>query len=308
MAAQWRRLTEYLRRAGDNVALTWPEFDAIVGGLPASAVDHYPQWWHGDRPNTRAWRAAGYEATKIEPGIAVTFVRAGSARRDTTTTSWSRETAPNPDGVNAPQPAEALRGLDPERCLIVIPCSASKSKGGRPGAPATAAAGLTEARRTVLVDPDSRADESLVMPAWRRYNGHLYRAAGPVLSDLAATNRLLILSGGYGLLEGRDLIGYYNRIMRTRDWPSDLLEQLLSERAADSALDVVAFASLTTDYAKVLRRTPWQLAPGRAAHLVTLRGGRGASLVSRSLGLALRTFVERRRNYPQGTVVERLDA
>jgi hypothetical protein len=160
----------------------------------------------------------------------------------------------------------------------------------------------------VLANPDSHTDESLVKPAWQRYDGHLYRAAGRVLSDLAESNRLLILSGGYGLLEGRDLVGDYDRIMRTRDWPSRLLEQLLADRAADSGLDVVAFAGFTTDYAKVLRRTPWQLAPGRTAHLVTLRGGRGASAISSSLGLALRTFVERRSNYPQGTVVERLDA
>lgn len=70
---------------------------------------------------------------------------------------------------------------------------------------------------------------------------------------------------------------------------------------------MMAFASLTTDYAKVLRRTPWQLAPGRTVHLVTLRGRRGASAVSSSLGLALRAFVEGRRDYPHGTVVERLD-
>lgn len=52
MAAQWRLLTEYLRGADDMATLTWSELDALVGGLPASAVDHYPQWWYGDRPHT----------------------------------------------------------------------------------------------------------------------------------------------------------------------------------------------------------------------------------------------------------------
>lgn len=173
MAAQWRQLTEYLRRAGDQVSLTWSELDAIVGGLPASAVDHYPQWWHGDRPNTRAWRAAGYEATKIDVGVAVRFVRMHSTPTVTTTTSRPRHAPPDADLAAVVEPPESLHGLDSNRCLVVIPCSASKRSGGRPGAPVTAAAGLAAARRSVLADPDSHTDESLVMPAWRRYDGYL---------------------------------------------------------------------------------------------------------------------------------------
>ena len=124
MAARWELLTEYLIRARDDVRITWPELDAIVGGMPASAVDHYPQWWHGDRPNTRAWRAAGYEATEIEPGVSVLFARSTSPVRPTAVTTSARTatTVASPD---------ALKGLDPDRCLIVIPCSASKRKGGR---------------------------------------------------------------------------------------------------------------------------------------------------------------------------------
>lgn len=308
MTAQWRLLTEFLRAADDNVTLTWAELDAIVGGLPASAVDHYPQWWRGDRPHTRAWRAAGFTTTRIEIGVAVTFGRMDSAARTTVEASGSRVATPNVASSATAQPVQDLRDLDPSRCLIVIPCSASKRRGGRPGTTASAAAGLTAARRRMLADPDSHTDESLVMPAWQRYLGHLYRAAGPVLSDLAATDRLLILSGGYGLLEGRDLIGYYDRVMRSGDWPSGLLERALADRAADSGFDVVAVAGLTTDYARALRRTPWRLRPERTAQLVTVQGLSGQTVVSSSLGLALRTFVERRSHYPQGTIVERLDA
>jgi hypothetical protein len=308
MAAQWHLLTEYLLRAGVQARLTWPEFDAIVGGLPRSAVDHYPQWWHGDRPNTRAWRAAGYEATYVEPGVAVVFTRTGSQSLHGVTTPRSRSFPPRHAVSPSLEPANALHGVDPSRCLIVIPCSASKNKGGRPGMPTAAAARLAEARHLVLSDPESHADESLVRPAWQRYQGHLYRRAAPVLSDAASTQRLLILSGGYGILEAADLIGDYDRAMRIRDWPRGLLERLLADRAANSGLDVVAVAGSTTDYAKVLRRTPWDLAPERSAHLLTMRGMRGTSAVSSSLGLALRTFVEGRRDYPNGTIVERLDA
>jgi hypothetical protein len=308
MAAQWRLLTEYLLSAGARVRLTWSELDAIVGGLPRSAVDHYPRWWHGDRPNTRAWRAAGYEATHIDPGVTVTFARAGSRPMAKQTTPPPRRVAPAVAVSASVKSMKALDGLDPTRCLIVIPCSALKRKGGQTGVPVTAAASLAEARHRVLSDPNSRTDESLVMPAWQRYDGYLYRAAAAVLPMLASTNRLLILSGGYGLLDSGDLIGDYNRIMRARDWPHGLLERMLAERAANSDRDVVAVASSTTDYAKVLRRTRWHLASGRSANLITLRGTGGASAVSSSLGLALRTFIQGGTDYPPGTVVEGLDA
>ena len=60
--------------------------------------------------------------------------------------------------------------------------------------------GLAAARQRVLADPVLGSGGSLVIPAWQRYDGHLYRAASPVLADLAAASRLVILSGGYGTL------------------------------------------------------------------------------------------------------------
>jgi hypothetical protein len=42
MAAQWKLLTEHLAGASGDVRLTWSELDAIVGGVPNSAVDHSP--------------------------------------------------------------------------------------------------------------------------------------------------------------------------------------------------------------------------------------------------------------------------
>jgi hypothetical protein len=307
MAAQWGLLTDYLLRADARVSLTWAEFDAIVGGVPPSAVDHYPQWWHSDRPNTRAWHAAGYEAAQVDPGVAVMFVRTG-AQSPRATTRPPRAVPPSVVRGDSSEAMRALDGLDRTRCLIVIPCSASKRKGGQVGAPSTAVPALATARRQVLSDPESHTDETLVRPAWQRYDGHLYRTAAPVLPGLASTNRLLILSGGYGLLDSKDLIGDYNRMMRTRDWPRGLLEGLLAERAAGSGLDVLAVASDSTDYAKVLRRTPWELGPEHTAYLMTMRGMGGATAVSSALGQALRTFIEARRDYPPSMVIERLDA
>lgn len=305
MAAQWRLLTEYLNRAGDDVQLAWIELDSIVGGLPASAIDHHPQWWHGDRPNTRAWRAAGYETIEIQPGFSVRFTRSGPVTRATVMEASHRLVRPTVNTTVAS--LDTLRDLDPTRCLVVIPCSASKRKGGRPGTATSANADLSAARRTVLNMPDSRTEESLLMPAWQRYDGHLYRAVGPdLLSDLAASDRLVILSGGYGVLDGRDLIGYYERLMKTRDWPTGLLERAVTKRPAQSGLDVVAFAGTTTAYAKVLRHAPWKVAEGRTSLLVTIQDRRGLCAISTALGVALRAFLSGSGDYPAGAVVERL--
>lgn len=151
MPAHWCLLTEFLFRADGDVRLSWAELDAIVGGMPASAVNHYPQWWHGDRPNTRAWRAAGYEAIRIDPGVSVLFVPRDDPQLTPTSAPYeSRHTGPARH-VTAPVGAAGVLGaLDPDRALIVIPCSASKRRGGRPEAPSPAPAVLAPARRSVL--------------------------------------------------------------------------------------------------------------------------------------------------------------
>lgn len=294
MAAQWRLLTAFLRKADGDVYLTWQEFDAIVGGIPASAVDHFPQWWSGARSHTNAWRAAGYEATDIRPGASVRFVRrrgstppsspSASARHPGSTPSHTRHTLANPTLTVGELP-------DPSTSLIVVPCSARKRLGGlRSGRATSANAALEDARRDVLAR--ANADEERLMPAWQRYDGNLYRAVGPRLRKVAHDGRLLILSGGYGVLDGRDQIGTYNKMMKTSDWPKGLLEEMIAARAAGAGLDVVAFAAASTDYAKVLRRVSWDLPGGRAACLVTMHGLVGTSAVSNALGLACRAFME----------------
>jgi hypothetical protein len=203
--------------------------------------------------------------------------------------------------------SQSLAHFRPDRCLIVIPCSARKRNGGRPGTPTPADSALEAARRRVLERADSQTNESLLRPAWQRYDGSLHRAAGErIPADLAASGRLVILSGGYGVLDGRDMIGDYNRLMKASDWPAGLLERALAVRAELVGLDVVAFAGTTTEYAKVLRRTPWRLGAEQRAQLVTIRGVRGVGAVSRALGLALRAFTTGQGSYPVGTSVERL--
>jgi hypothetical protein len=75
--AKWNSLTYFLNDAPNEVTLTWPELDAIVGGVPPSAAKHRP-WWSGDRSHIRAWKSAGFEIMNLQMGSQVTFVRSGS--------------------------------------------------------------------------------------------------------------------------------------------------------------------------------------------------------------------------------------
>jgi hypothetical protein len=77
MAADWSALTSFLRGKRDQLTLSWQELEDVVGGMPASSIDH-AAWWGGDRPQTRAWSAAGYEVASRRPGVSVTFRRVGA--------------------------------------------------------------------------------------------------------------------------------------------------------------------------------------------------------------------------------------
>lgn len=149
------------------------------------------------------------------------------------------------------------------------------------------------------------------MPAWRRYNGGFYAKAGDRLRDAVAREApLLILSGGYGLLHPREPIGDYDKVMRLSDWPAGLLEDLLiSEVRRRNVSSVVAFAAGSSDYAKLVRRTPWERT-GVNAFLVTVKGvEKGASgKVPRLLGQAFACFWQGHLadRYPEGAAVEPL--
>jgi hypothetical protein len=119
----------------------------------------------------------------------------------------------------------------------------------------------------------------------------------------------VIISGGYGIARGDEPIGWYDKVLHLADWPVGLLESaLIGEACRCGAQTVVAFASATTDYTKLLRRIRWQEA-GIDARLVTITGVTGGAMseVPRRLGQAFSAFWNRQpRNYPPGTTVELL--
>lgn len=125
MAADWSALTTFLQGRGDTVTLTWRELENLVGGVPASALDH-SAWWSGDRPHTRAWRSAGFELTSRRPGVSVTFSRAErSAARATTSSVPPAPAEPAPSAEPHPDDAPTI-----EHRVLLISCG--KTKQARP--------------------------------------------------------------------------------------------------------------------------------------------------------------------------------
>ncbi|WP_326833728.1 hypothetical protein VSH64_02025 [Amycolatopsis rhabdoformis] len=171
----------------------------------------------------------------------------------------------------------SLEGLvdEPGTVLIIGPSKAKVAGGGpRVGAAGEWPADLMRARADIL--PRSAVDERAWLPAWQRYSGHFYRNVGDALPDAAASGRLLILSGGYGVARAEEPIAYYDRKLRLTDWPSGTLEAaLLHEVHRLGARRVLGFVSSSADYAKLLHRVPWDV----DATLITIDYHQGGAQV-----------------------------
>ncbi|NKQ51280.1 YaaA family protein [Amycolatopsis sp. K13G38] len=197
-----------------------------------------------------------------------------------------------------------LTSIDPREAVLIVGPSKRKSRGGRLGAPARAgwSPDLLRAREDVLAR--AKVEQPLLLPAWRRYDGTFYRAARETLAEAADNGRLIVLSGGYGLLRADEPIAYYDRKLKLRDWPDGVLERALNDKVrAIGAKRVVSFVSASADYAKLVRRTAWEV----QATLVTMEfhGGGAQIEVPRRLARAFTAFWAG-GDFPPGTVVEEL--
>lgn len=153
---------------------------------------------------------------------------------------------------------------------------------------------LVLARKAVAAK--AHLDEATLMPAWRRNAGTLYQSAFPTSdgSNLHPSLRhLLILAGGYGTLRASDPIGIYDLAMREVLWPLRLLQEVIEAYARYHDLHrAVAFASETTDYAKVLRKVGWRTVGVTDAVLLSPLPSTGAMVKApRAIGEALRASV-----------------
>ncbi len=160
-------------------------------------------------------------------------------------------------------------------------------------------------------------DDHRPVPAAWKYSGTFWREAGPSIRTLVGDGgQVLILSGGYGLLDAREPIGDYNSVFRRSDWPPSLVERCLTEYCYEKHVtQVVAFLAATTQYADVVRRSGWSNV-GVDAYIVSIdmAGRRGAQqLVPRGLGQALTAYVGGdltagwRSSFGNSTIVRKCD-
>jgi hypothetical protein len=204
---------------------------------------------------------------------------------------------------------DALADVDPAKSLIILTCSGAKKPGGFAGPMACSEwpDSLYQARSALHARLP--VDSSRVLPAWQRYIGHFYQAATAALAQAVKDQaHILIVSGGYGLVRAEEEIGDYKRRLQLSDWPRGLLESLIvDETHRVNAQAVVAFASTSTDYARLIRHTRWRAAGIHTAVLVTCppSGGGAMRRVPRTLGEAFAAFWER-RPLPAEVVVEPL--
>ncbi|HWD04904.1 MAG TPA: hypothetical protein VG674_20885 [Amycolatopsis sp.] len=190
--------------------------------------------------------------------------------------------------------------------VLIIGPSKAKAAGGGPRTPGRAdwPGELLRARARQLAR--SGVDESAELPAWQRYRGHFYRNVGDALPDAAASGRLLILSGGYGVVRAEEPICRYDRKLHLRDWPPGVLEAaLLYEVRRLKARRVLGFGSASADYTALLRRVPWEV----PATLVTIdfhQGGAQAEVPKRLATAFAAVWRRDRAGLPPGVVTERL--
>ena len=148
--------------------------------------------------------------------------------------------------------------------LIVLPCSASKVQGGHDGGgnaivddlPARLAGDLRSSRSRIAA---AAGISGPTMPAWRRYDGWLYKAGGSALGALVVAQfHVLILSGGYGVVRGDEPISWYDMPFELKSWPERIVQSCLQAYVRRHRLSSVrALMGASTAYARVVRSTKW---------------------------------------------------
>jgi hypothetical protein len=177
--------------------------------------------------------------------------------------------------------------------LLLIPCSGAKQPGSKPSNALSILSVLDPARANALKDARAKlgekikegkkpkeapVDEKTLMPAYLRYSGQLYEhGCTSIGGAVAAGQRILIVSGGYGLLLADEPIGIYNKRFTLSDWPGDLLEGCILDYARHNGIrSIIAVMSRTTDYAKLIRRVNWSKAGLEASLVSPVSHGDGA--------------------------------
>jgi hypothetical protein len=197
--------------------------------------------------------------------------------------------------------AERVPRYTAERTLLVVACSAAKDGRAATLTPTTIGDSLPRQVREQLAA--ARAvrrstcafDDGLLVPAAARYSGTFWRVAGPMARTLASRGaHLVVLSGGYGVVDAREPIAGYDAVFKRSNWPSGLIERCLIEYCRTHGLvTAIGFLAASTQYAQVMGATPWSTVGVKGLVVSVNIGHRGGAqvLVPRGLGEAFTAYV-----------------
>ena len=198
--------------------------------------------------------------------------------------------------------------------LFVVPCSGWKDRTRMTGAsegfsvldslPAQVSDDLRHQRAKNA--SEARVDKSVLLPAYKRYTGHLYNAADSPAGNafetlMRAGAEILIISGGYGVVHAREPIGWYNGVFCNADWSNSLISRCLAAYADTSGSKIViGLFSKSGDYAKAFCKTHWPetvervclvtpISPSRSGTQVTVPRATGEALAAIARGELLST-------------------
>lgn len=239
----------------------------LIATLAACPVCGPSPAWLGHQAYSPATRQSGLWNTEFVGDAMLTwdqlemfetFVRAGGGAAPPLR---ARDRHPVPA-----EPVSKAGALDPDRTLVIIPCAAGKRRGSDPrGSGPGIAESLSDALAQRLLEAragvaGAAGVDQARMAAWRRYGpGRLYEAAGASLErGVERWPHILILSGGYGVVTARELIGNYDRQLQLEDWPPGLLHEVLATYAAAQGIErFVGFAARHGNYRTLLQETVW---------------------------------------------------
>jgi len=198
------------------------------------------------------------------------------------------------------------RTLNPpalDKTLVIVPCSKAKQDtfgfcdrgpSFTNDLPIELARDLQGARR--IAAAKTQVDETTLVPAWQRYDGALYKYSGrEAIRELMHVGaRVVVLSGGYGLILAAEPIGMYEGALVPDWWPGAVLQRCLIAYAKKHKIaSVRAFASATSPYRAVLERINWKSASVDDAILLTPQVVRGGVLKSpATIGEALMAMAD----------------
>ena len=162
--------------------------------------------------------------------------------------------------------ADTIPLLPLPQTMFVLPCSGDKDKSS--SATTSHGGSVTDSlpqeiarellRQRARNRETSGIDESNLTRAIDRYNGPLYQIARRAITKLIREGaRVLIVSGGYGVVLPTEPIGDYNSEFKLSMW-QDIVQRCLAAYAEEMPITtVVGVMSQTTDYAKAFRKTEW---------------------------------------------------